>query len=164
MGKAKTLIERLFEGFFENWKIQKWGDLVFFIDGRIDLYIPRYECGDCVLLDGVKVEVSKTSSKNIITIDVGRDCYYFIYRIAKHCEVKVSSQIGKVFRTESGTESGLCGVFILFNLDELDEFRGTVEIDYGEDVVIYNIDEGIVETYYKSDLEPVKEVFYFSVP
>jgi len=158
--KLKELRERLFEGFFENWRIQRWGELVFFIDDRVDLYIPHYECGDCVLLDGVKVEASKTSSKNIITIDVGRDCYYFLYRIAKHCEVKVSSQIGKVFRTESG----LCGVFILFNLDELRGRKVTVEIDYGEDVVIYYIDEGIVETYYKSDLEPVKEVFYFSVP
>ena len=140
------------------------GDITFFIDDRVDLYIPHYECEDRILLDGVKVEVNKTSSKNIITIDVGRDCYYFLYCIAEHCEVKVSSsQIGKVFRTESG----LCGVFILLDLDELRGRKIAVEIEYsdtcGEDVIYY-IDEGIVETYHKSDLEPIKEVFYFSVP
>jgi len=167
MGKAKTLIERLFEGFFENWRIQRWGELVFFIDDRINLYIPRYGCGDRILLDGVKVEVDK--SKNTVTIDVGVDSYYFIYRIAEYVKVnKVNSSQIKIFCTRD-KDLGLCGVFIFIKPQEVEKVEGDIlEIEYKdclrEDTITYYYKDGLLEERYKSDLEPVKEVFYFSVP
>jgi len=167
--KLKELRERLFEGFFENWRIQRWGELVFFIDDRVDLYIPRYECGDRILLDGVKVEVSKTSSKNIITIDVGVDSYYFIYRIAEYVKVnKVNSSCQiKIFYTR---DKDLCGVFIFIKPQEVEKVEGDIlEIEYKdclrEDAITYYLTyykDGLLEARYKE--EQIKEVFYFSVP
>jgi len=166
----KELRERLFENFKTYWRIQKWGDLAFFIDDRINLYIPRHGCGDRILLDGVKVEVvetNKADSRSIITIDVGVDSYYFIYRIAEYVKVnKVNSSCQiKIFYTR---DKDLCGVFIFIKPQEVEKVEGDIlEIEYKdclrEDTITYYKD-GLLEARYKSDLEPVKEVFYFSVP
>ena len=173
MGKAKALRERLFENFKTYWRIQKWGDLVFFIDERINLQLPWYECGDHTLLDGVKVEVvetNKADSRSIITIDVGVDSYYFIYRIAEYVKVnKVNSSCQiKIFYTRD-KDLGLHGVFAFIKPQEVEKVEGDIlEIEYKdclcEDTITYYYKDGLLEARYKSDLEPVKEVFYFSVP
>ena len=159
MGKAKALRERLFENFKTYWRIQKWGDLVFFIDDRINLYIPRHGCGR-LLLDGVKVEVDK--SKNTVTIDVGVDSYYFIYQIAEYVKIK-KIKSGIVL---SAKDSGLCGIFIFIKPQEVEIEGDVLEIEYKdclrEDTITYYYKDGLLEARYKE--EQIKEVFYFSVP
>jgi len=63
----------------------------------------------------------------------------------------------------------LCGVFIFIKPQEVEKVEGDIlEIEYKdclrEDTITYYYKDGLLEKRYKSDLEPVKEVFYFSVP